>query len=577
MTCPYLGSRTDQTQHHPYPTEENSCYARRVKDTDQPTEIGAGHQQRYCLSDAFSRCPIFAAVASSAERQSDDDLLSAEALYEKGMAHYRRREWIEARECFRRLNELEPNRKAINDLLDDLNLFIQLQSMRTTAGEGGDGEEGDASTADLRIGERSREIDEESSAGETPAPVARKRSGWLVALSIVLLLGIAATAVLLTVDLSALQSSQETDQYLKNLYNRGQALLAVEDYDGAIAAFQELLSMAPDDREAQVGLERAKRLRTLDQLYREAKQLIADEDWNVAAERLKSIIELDPSYKDAHDLSSTVERQRRLIALYEQGKTNYELGNWAASTADFEQLRSLDASFRSDVVQEYLFQSYLNDGLALIEGAGEAVDPIKTAIQRFASSLGIHPRDKRAIEERRLANLYLDGRLAYGKKDWSETITKVRDVYSARSEYAGGWAARTLYSAYVQQGDEYLAAGNCQMALDMYRLGQTIGVTDRSLAEQRVTEAQQCISPPTATMTATPTSSPTPPATDTPRVTATPVPNTPTPRPTSTQSPPTQPPPTERPADPPTERPTDPPTDPPPTSPPPPPTATPPR
>ena len=156
-------------------------------------------------------------------------------------------------------------------------------------------------------------------------------------------------------------------------------------------------------------------------------------------------------------------------------------------------------------------------------------DPIKEAIQRFASSLGIHPRDKRAIEERRLANLYLNGRLAYSQKEWDEAITNVRDVYNARSEYAGGWAARTLYSAYVQQGDEYLAADNCQLALDMYRLAQTIDVADQSVAEQRVTEAQYCISPPTATATLTSTPSPTPLATDTPRFTPTPVATTPAP------------------------------------------------
>ena len=82
-------------------------------DTGQPTEIGAGHQQRYCLSDDVLAAARFTRPQNlSTECETDDGQVDAEALYEKGMAHYRRREWIEARECFRRLNELEPNRKG---------------------------------------------------------------------------------------------------------------------------------------------------------------------------------------------------------------------------------------------------------------------------------------------------------------------------------------------------------------------------------------------------------------------------------------------------------------------------------
>jgi len=566
MTCPYLGSRADQTIHHDYPTENNVCYAERDRDITKLREIGAGHQQRYCLGTDHPRCPIYTAAQAKQEgvKEGNGAQSSAETLYEEGMAHYRRREWIEARECFRQLHELEPNRKAINDLLDDLNLFIQLQSMRA-AGDDAGGPGG--AIEDITDEAVAREISDETDHAPLPAQGeslsrGKKRSGWLVALVLTILV-VAATAVaVFATDLSFLQKPQNQTQ-LTNLYNRGQSRLAVGDYAGAIATFQELLELAPDDREAQVGLERAKRLRTLAQLYAEAEQLIADENWGDAAEKLQAILELDPSYQDAHELSNTVERQRRLIALYEQGKTNYELGNWAAATADFEQLRSLDSEFRSDVVQEYLFQSYLNDGLALIDGAGEAVEPLKEAIQRFASALGIHPRDKRAIEERRLANLYLDGRIAYSKKLWNEAVTKMRDVYSARGEYAGGWAAKTLYSAYIQLGDEYLANDNCQIALDMYRLALTITVGDKSVALQREIEVQYCLASPTPTPTLTSTSTPTPTRTPTPRATS---PATWTPVPPPTQ-PPTLPPPT-----------LPPPTQQPPTKPPPPPaTATPPR
>ena len=279
-------------------------------------------------------------------------------------------------------------------------------------------------------------------------------------------------------------------------------------------------------------------------------------------------------YKDAAQLADTVQRQRRLANLFERGETDYDLGNWAAAMASFEELRVLDASFRSVEVQEYLFESYVNDGLALIAGAGESVEPVKTGIQRFASALGIHPRDRVAIEERRLANLYLEGRTAYGKSDWEGAIYKMGEVYRAQADYAGGWAARTLYSAYVQRGNEYMAADNCVLALETYGRALDTSVEDKSLALEKQAEAQECVTPPTATASPTPSVSPTPPATATftatatPPPTATPLPVTATPTfaptatdvPTATDTPVPPPPPTDTPAPPPpTEEPPPPP------------------
>jgi outer membrane protein assembly factor BamD (BamD/ComL family) len=557
MACRYLGSREDQTTHHPYPTPENVCYAGRARGA-QPEPIDAAHQQRHCLGDRFIVCPIYrAATPDAPDAPAGGELnappaqapapLTAEALYEQGMAHYRRREWIEARECFRRLKALEPNRKAIDDLLDDLNLFIQLQTMRTPAPASAE------DSIEAAAPERPATIRRPEAAPAAAKPARRRISPalWIV-LAVVIVLS--AAGALIATGHIALPASPTRE--IDSLYNRGQSLLTAGNYEGAIAAFQELLQIDPNNRLAQVGLERAKRLRTLSQLYAEAQQLIAAEDWDRASEKLKSILELDPSYQNVSELSAKVERQRRLIALFEQGKTNYNLSNWAAASADFEQLRTLDPTFRSDAVQEYLFNSYMNDGLALIDGAGEAIDPLKQASQRFSSALGINPRDKSAIEERRLASLYLDGRVAYTKGNWDDAIVKMRDLYSTRPTYAAGWAARTLYSAYVQQGNQFLAAGNCFAALDAYTQALNVDVADKSLAQARLAQAQSCAATPTPTVTLTPTatstSTPLPP-TPTPRATP-----TPRPQPTTQEPLPTRPPRDTQPPPPPTKEPTPP-------------------
>lgn len=537
MVCPYLGTRDDRARHFGYPTDENMCYAGREEPDTAPLSIGASHQQRYCLGEDFAGCAFFQQAGRKVASDEVDPSLNSHELYERGMAHYRRREWHEARRYFRRLKEIDPTRKGIDDLLEDLNLFIQLQTVRAPSQDAGAFDEALAEA----VLEASEPLDTAGSAERQPSPAGRRRRlpGWAIGLLIGVLIIAVVVAAVFAGDLPIFQR-QSSEAEVAALYNRGQARLSVGDYEGAIQTFQELLAIDPENWEAQAALERAKKLKTLEELYVEANALIAEEKWDEAAGKLRAILEIDPNYRDAFALSAEVERQRRLIALYEQGKTNYELGNWAAAASDFEQMRTLDPTFRQDVVQEYLFQSYLNDGLALIEGAGEAIDPIREAIQRFASALGIHPRDKRAMEERRLANLYLDGRIAYTKGDWDQAISKMRDVYSARADYADGWAARTLYSAYIQKGNAYLTEGDCESALDMYRLALTVEVDDKTVAEEKAAEAMQCISPPTPTPTHTSTFTPTPPPTPTRRA-------TPTSEPTATFTPvppsPTQPPP----------------------------------
>jgi len=181
MTCPYLGSRGDPATHHNYPTDENACYAARSRGRIGAQKIGAEHQQRYCLADTFSACSLYRAAEGPASQPASSEVpLTAEALYEQGMTHYRRREWIEARECFRRLKLLEPNRKAIDDLLDDLNLFIQLQSMRAPA------ESAEANAPAEPIALTSRD------AGQKPARRKPRPAVWIGVSLLVVIVAVAA-------------------------------------------------------------------------------------------------------------------------------------------------------------------------------------------------------------------------------------------------------------------------------------------------------------------------------------------------------------------------------------------------
>ncbi|MGQ9517782.1 MAG: tetratricopeptide repeat protein, partial [Anaerolineae bacterium] len=320
MTCPYLGTQQNRTKHYDYPTDENVCYA--GGDDASPIAVGALHQQRYCLSDAFGECAFYRQAQSPAETGPSDLLsLSPHELYERGMTHYRRREWVEARAYFRRLKEIEPTRKGIDDLLEDLNLFIQLQSVRAPEGSEAGFTELLAEATSQAMGMKEGEGEEEL---RSPVPVPAESfagrpatAGRTVGIIIAAVIVVAAALIAVFAGNHPLFGKRASEAEAIALYNRGQARLAVADYDEAISIFQQLLEMEPDNREAQAALERAKKLKTLNQLYQDTQALLKEEKWDEAAEKLRAILELEPNYKDAYALLSDVERKRRLIALFD--------------------------------------------------------------------------------------------------------------------------------------------------------------------------------------------------------------------------------------------------------------------
>jgi tetratricopeptide (TPR) repeat protein len=599
MPCPYLGLQDDPEQHAETPSASNACYAVQV-DAERPllsrlrpeaVPIGLDHQARFCLSVEYPFCPRYLAYrrtqltpARRPRAKARPEKPSAEQeepatpaalppregpdpdeLYREGMAHYMARRWAEAQAAFLRLKEVDPGRPGIDALLEELKLFMQLQTAEAAEGAPRLRPEGP---------EEGRE-----KAPTPPLPEARRgirrflSPPWLAAGVVVLVLLVLGGLRLAGVSISWASRDERAE-----LLNRGRALLVVGDYDGAVQVFEQLLAIAPGNPEAQAELERAQRLKTLSDLYAQAKAHISKEEWDAAAESLGRILALDANYRDAASLAAEVERQRRLAALYAEAKALYDQGNWVDAAAKFEELRALDATYRSDVVEEYLFVCHLNQGLALIVTSGDSVERIKEAIRQFGAALSIHPRNKQAAEEQRLANLYLAGYTSYQRQEWSQAILKIQQVLEARPDYAGGRAAQILCASYVALGDQARERNDLLAALEQYRKALAREDLQCPPAQEREQEVLLILYPPTPTPT--PTATPT----DTPTVTPTPryVPPTPTytPSPTETLPPPptdtpvpprpTPPPPTDTPA-PPT------PTPKPPTPTPKPPTPTPPR
>ncbi len=449
-----------------------------------------------------------------------------EQLHAQGMEHYQRREWRLALEYFTRLKKMQPARQGLDELLDEVRWFLQLESMESNAAA--------SSAADA------------VPAGKASGAAARPQRWLLVALTAAAIVLLAAFFIPGGVRDRWFSGKQ---QQMSELYNRGIALLSAGDYDGAIRDFEAILQLEPGNLEAQAERDRATRLRTLAQLYAQAKAAIAAEQWDAAAGFLDQLLALDPSQStDAQSLAAQVKRQQTLLGFYNAGQRFYDQGQCPEALEQFEQVRALDAAFRAEGVQEYLFNCYLNEGRARISAAGTSEDNIKAAIESFGRALSLRPKNVQATEERQLASYYLEGVRSYNVGDWNQAEGRLRTVYDTRNAYAGGQTAQLLYLIYLRRADQYMALTQYVAALEDYRRALALEVKDKTTAQSGEAAALQALA--TATPTLTPTRTPVPTATATRTRTPTPAPPTPTATPTAPPTPTDVPPPTDTPVPP---------------------------
>ena len=394
-----------------------------------------------------------------------DDKLRAEALYEQGMAYYQRRDWRRALENFNQVKALEPTRAGLEPLIDEASWFLQLE-----------------------------QVDARSGVEMEAAEVERRPSGalrWL--LTVLLVGGLLAVLAWWRGWLPGLGTQLEYE----TLYNRGQASLAVGDYEAASEAFSGLMRNAPERYVvlAQEGLERAARLEQIASAYNTALAAIAAEDWDAAERELQTVLAVDPMYSDAARQLEFVQHRRAVSTLFRSGVAAYDAGQSTEAIDHLERLTEQDADYQRDAVRELLFVLYLRDGRARLAVPGADADAIRQAIARFGKALSLRPRNVEAGAERDRANRFLTVRQALDRQDFAEAEAGLALLVQDQPDYAGGQAALLYYGLLLRRGDAARAAGNLNEALAAYQIAAVLPVEDVSQAQAALAALQPALRP----------------------------------------------------------------------------------
>lgn len=284
----------------------------------------------------------------------------------------------------------------------------------------------------------------------------------------------------------------------------------------------------------------------LETKYNEATSLINLNDQQAALDILVDIEATDPFYRDVSLRISEIKSQSLIGDILTQAERAYESEEWATAASKYETVRALDPSYEPDVIDERLFNAYINAAQQTVSEDTESLEAINIAEEYFRKALALRPQDpelmfkrelvretvksrlfrsymnaaqmalteqadslealanaeayfNKALElrpedpevvtQQALAESYLRAQDYFGQGRWTDVISELEYVYVEDRDYAGGTARQTLYEAYMARGDGFMVIGEYESGLADFQQAALLAEQDPE-SKVRLFEAQ---------------------------------------------------------------------------------------
>lgn len=245
--------------------------------------------------------------------------------------------------------------------------------------------------------------------------------------------------------------AQERHTLADQHYQAGLEALESGDYDRAIAEFEYVLTLNKD--------------------HPLANQGIAEAEARIAAANVTP--------------TPTSESQRAIVTedLYLQAVEYYDAERWQEAASTLTQLRVLDIDYKTDRVEEMLYESFYNAGMELLED-----DRFEEGIFYLDQAVALRPLDEKASTQRSLAMQYMTAR-GYWGVDWEECIARFEELYTIAPAYKDVF--QRLYRAHVNYADAWYAQGEMCPAEDQYAQALQL-LVDENIEQKRAEAADIC-------------------------------------------------------------------------------------
>jgi len=216
-------------------------------------------------------------------------------------------------------------------------------------------------------------------------------------------------------------------------------------------------------------------------------------EYELAIAEFKYVLKLQPSHPLAEQGIS--EAQARMTArptptsetyeivaadIYDKAVAAYKAEDWEEAVATTAQLRALDPTYRSEEVEEMLFNSLYNSGIQLLEQ-----DRLEEGIFYLDQAVALRPLDEETLNQRNLAIRYMTA-LGYWGADWDLSIKEFSELYAIAPDYKDVF--QRLYQAHVNYADAWYQQGEMCPAQEQY--AQALQLINSQLIEDKRAQAE---------------------------------------------------------------------------------------
>jgi len=242
------------------------------------------------------------------------------------------------------------------------------------------------------------------------------------------------------------------------------------------------------------------RLQTAEEHYHAGLQRLDAGEHQLAIAEFEYALKLNPNHPYAQQgIDEARARIRQLTAmptptpetdeasaddLYQTALAEYKAESWRDAVSTLTQLRSLDPSYRREEIEEMLFTSLYNAGMALLEK-----DRFEEGIFYLDQAVALRPLDEEALTQRSLAIQYMTA-LGYWGVDWETCIARFERLYAAEPNYKDVF--QRLYRAHVNYGNAWYDQGEMCPAEEQYTLALQL-MNDPSIEEKRKEAESLCL------------------------------------------------------------------------------------
>jgi len=249
------------------------------------------------------------------------------------------------------------------------------------------------------------------------------------------------------------------------------------------------------ERERQQG-----RIEEADGYYRAGLEQLDAGKYELAIANFELALDLNPAHPFAPQ--GIAEAQARIAArptptplatetyeivvndLYQEAIAHYEAEEWQEAAATFTQVRALDLTYEAEAIEEMLFNSLYNAGMALL-----AEERLEEGIFYLDQAIALRPLDEEALTQRDLAIKYLTA-LGYWGVDWERCIERFEYLYAVAPNYKDVF--QRLYRAHETYADYWYDQEEMCPAEEQYTLALRL-YNDAEIEQKRAEAEQICL------------------------------------------------------------------------------------